>query len=132
MRKPSTPEEVDVILNKLLACQGELDFQRMCVRMRGDLSSEKAIVEMTRWMRRRAIRRIEYSGPSKSDSRFGRSGLPFTWIEKKVMEWAFVKDDCETVAGRVADFEYVAMLLCRTVEEVREFRNVKNGIRSLL
>lgn len=116
----------DAVLDEFLAVTTALEFERLSCLVRDDLPPLSAITECGQWLRRRAVRRSDYE--MEGWVRTDRTGLPWTWMEDKIMAWAFGKSS-ETKPGTEVTDEYIAAFLQRSVNEVKEKKNTKHGIR---
>lgn len=116
----------DVVLDEFLATRTKIEFERMACHVRSDLPASSAIDECEKWIRRRAVRRSDYE--MEGWVRNERSNLPWTWIEERVMAWAF-KESAETRPGAEVTEEYIAAFLQRNVDEVKKKKNTKHGIQ---
>lgn len=116
----------DAVLDSFLAVNNKMDFERLCCQTRPGFAPLSAIEECEKWIRRRAVRRSDYEmeGWVRND----RTALPWTWVEDKIMVWAFGKS-AETRPGVEVTEEYIAAFLQRSVEEVKKKRNTKHGIQ---
>lgn len=116
----------DAILDSFLAVNSKMEFERLACQVRSDLSAESAIEECEKWIRRRAVRRSDYEmvGWVRED----RSGFSWTWVEDKIMAWAFGKSS-ETRSGVEVTIEYISSFLQRSIKEVEEKKNTKHGIK---
>jgi hypothetical protein len=123
------PEEfvfTDVVLDSFLSANSKMDFERLACQVRSDLPLASAIEECEKWIRRRAVRRSDYE--MEGWVRNSREGLLWTWIEDRIMTWAFGKS-AETRPGVEITPEYIAAFLQRSVEEVVQKKNTKHGIK---
>ena len=116
----------DAALDSLLGADTQMQFERLACQVREDLEPTSAIAECEKWIRRRAVRRSDYE--MEGWIRHDRSGLLWTWIEDKIMAWAFNKS-AETRPGVEVTVEYIAQFLQRGVEEVKQKKNTKHGIK---
>ena len=116
----------DAVLDSFLAANSKMQFERLACQVRRDLEPVSAIEECEKWIRRRAVRRSDYE--MEGWVRNQRVGLLWTWVEDKIMGWAFNKS-AETRAGVEVTIEYVAQFLQRSVEEVKQKKNTKHGIK---
>lgn len=116
----------DAVLDSFLEVTTEIEFERLSCQVRSDLSPLSAITECGQWLRRRAVCRSEYE--MEGWVRKDRTGLPWTWVEEKIMAWAFGKS-AETKPGVVVTEDYIAAFLQRNVEEVKKKKNTKHGIQ---
>lgn len=112
-------------LDEMLRQDSQSCFERFAVRVRPDLAPLVAIREVEKWIRRRAIGRTVYVLEGLSRTR--RTGLKWTWIEDRVMEWAFSKPVYSD--GKRVTEEYISELLLRSVDEIKDKRNTKAGIK---
>lgn len=126
-----TAEQDDVVLNRVLPCQTKGKYERELVAIAnelgiGEVHSGRQHVDGTAIKRHLwglAVRAVEYT-PSKPHA--SRTGLPWTWLDTLVLNWAFVKREVKQTRGKpVPDMEYVAKLLRRTVEDIKERRGIK-------
>jgi len=69
-----------------------------------------------------AVRAVEYPGPSVA--RTSREGFDWSWAELLVLKWAFTEQPKQADGKPAPDNEYIASLLYRTVDEVREKRGL--------
>lgn len=116
----------DFVLEKVIGST-ESEFINHAMVFHPQEAVYRAREKLLRWVRRRVVRRTEYK--PDLNVRFPRRSQPWSWVEDRIMEFAFTGRDSETPENVVVDNEYVASLLMRTVEEVTEKRNTKNGIR---
>ena len=107
-------------LNEVLCVLSKMDYQRYLVKVRSNVDPVTALDEGDRWIRRRAIRRSTYV-PGRS--RKSRKGMGWSWIENRIMKWAFGGKQSETPAGVEITEEYIAGLLQRSVGEVVQKRD---------
>lgn len=119
-------EDLDVLIDGLLCCDSRQQMERALVRFGANKNreAELSIEEGEKWIRRRANRRSDYPGPVNRKSRVGK---PWTWMEMKIMSWAFSKDYAESKVK--PDFEYIAVLLQRTAKEVEDQERVRTTTR---
>ena len=118
------PVTVDILLNKILNCRDQWEFAQFAVREYAPNPDGDSYQLLLRWLKRRAIMRSEYQG--SSGIREIRNGKPWSWAEEMIMKWAFVQSSSEK--KKVTEAK-IAVLLQRTVEEVKEKRKTRNGIR---
>lgn len=126
-----TAESRDTFLEFVLAKNSREDYERFLVSYGTGYGVDpaEAIKVGEKWLRRRAKCRSLYTGPGDEKSRSKRCGLPYSYVEDKVLNWA--KDWHNE--GRVEPTSaYLANLLQRTVEEVEQEiskrQNTKHGI----
>ena len=114
-------------LNWILGCDSEAKYNRSLGRV-GDLYSDECerlgvwrnrdvafnIHHLDRWLKRRAVRRYDYV-PYAGRER--RVGLPFTYAEDRILDWAF-KPPLAAESLIPPTCEYIADLLCRSVDEI--------------
>lgn len=113
----------DDVLDSFLVINSKMDFERHSCKVRADLPPENAILECEKWIRRRAVRRSDYEkGEIAAPS---RETLSWTWMEEKIISWAFTKS-AETRPGVEVTTEYIAQYLRRSVAEVEEKKNTKH------
>lgn len=122
-----TDADIDLLLN----ARDKIAFERTACKVRKDLVPMSAILECEKWLRRRAVRRTDYK---KFGSRESRVRRDWTWIEERILEWAFAVSS-ERRAGVDFSFlgiaEYLSILLQRSVDEIVEKKNVRFGIKGL-
>ena len=121
---------VDQFLELMLPCKDELEYQR-CLVTFGAVSDQSPVQSLKngeQLLRRRSNWRSEY----QAGERTRREGLPFTWVESRVITWAL--SDSPEGKG-VASPEYLAELLQRSVDEVSKDINRRQteqmGIKGL-
>ena len=116
----------DAVLDSFLEVRTKVEFERYALFIRPELTPLSAMEECEKWIRRRAVRRSDYEmvGWVRKD----RTNLPWTWMEDKIMVWAFGKSS-ETKPGVEVTEEYIAAFLQRSVEEVKHKKNTKHGIK---
>lgn len=128
-----TSDIEDVMLNEVLSGATKGMYRRALVKIANRFSI--GVSEPVRDgdpVRRRlwglATRCVEYT---PSDLRRDRRNTPWTYGELQVLKWAFVMDAPKEANGCLPpDNEYIARLLCRTVEEVKEKRGItKQGVK---
>ena len=124
-----TPEQEDEMLEEILPCneQAHMDRAFVHIRKKYGLDAKLGPEEGEKWIRRRANRRSDYTGPANENSRRRRDGLPFTWMENKILNWAFAKEYSES--NQKPTVEYIANLLQRTVEEVEKAEKRRTSTR---
>jgi len=121
--------DTDVIIESFIGLNEKTftDFSHQCSP---GITRADAKDHLLRWVRRRAVRRSEYIGPAMEGvSRQKRTQLKWSWVEEQIMKFAFSGRDSETPEGVEVTEEYIANLLQRTAEEVKEKRYTKLGIR---
>lgn len=122
------PVEADRFIDSFIGLEvGQFNIFASCCSP--GIPFQDASEHLLKWIRRRAIRRTEYTGPVSPESRTRREGQPWSWVEKRIIEFAFSKPDSETPKGVEITEEYIANLLQRSINEVRDERYTKNGIR---
>lgn len=126
-------EEIDaVMLNEVLSGATKGMYRRALVKIANRFSIGVGIVRDGDPVRRRlwglATRCAEHE---PSELRRDRRGAQWTYGELQVLKWAFVMDTPKEAKGcALPDNEYIAGLLCRTVEEVKEKRGIiKQGVK---
>lgn len=111
-------EELDRFLDLILPCDSKIEYERALAKFAVDRgrSAQIGIDEGDQLLRRRSNRRTDYTGPH-SDRRL-RANLPFTWVEKRILNWALQKDNSESKAE--VTVSYIANLLKRTMQEITD------------
>ena|SRR5690606_34430796 len=121
-------EQQDEFLDSVLCCDSQIEFERALSRFadkHGFHIKKVVYARGSEWLRRRAIKRNSYSVVN----RISRQGQPFTEIEKRVIDWAFFKDDNEKKDPTV---EYIAEMLQRSeaeVEQLKKEAKTKFGVK---
>ena len=84
----------DELLELILPCQTEMYYQRAMVAFARKYSRDARIGmdEGDQYLRRRTLRRTDYTGPANSTSRTRRDGKPFSWTEQRILNWFKNKD----------------------------------------
>lgn len=86
-----TNEQQDEFLELILPCNNQEEYQRALVQFGAKYgrSAELSLDEGENWLRRRAKCRSVYTCIFQlSAPRRYRVGLPFSWVEKKIFDWA--------------------------------------------
>ena len=125
----SDPIDIDLLLNKSLACENEYQLIRVACEVYPEKEPEAALLLLVYWLKRKAGNVSVYCGPATKSSRQIRVGFPWTYTEEIVVLYAF-----RVLASRhrVKPTEKtVAVLLQRTEAEIHEKRFIKHGIRGL-
>ncbi len=113
-----TTDLEDKFLDLVLPCEADYLYQRALVEFAKhlDRNSKVGLREGDQFLRRRSNRRTDYRGPLHEMNRCWRAGLPFTWTETRILDWA---DNIENAEGRCeVTVEYIANLLQRPVREI--------------
>ena len=147
-------EEIDALLELILPCKDELEYQRCLVTFAAmyDKPAAYGLDEVDQLLRRRANRYQDYTPPQfrkcvecggggcisdgvrqfpddamacpvcggwgheNHAGRSSRKGLPWTYAERRLLNWAKNPNPSESKAEPTP--EYLAGILCRPVEEV--------------
>lgn len=123
--------EIDEMLELLLPCKDQIDYERTLVQFgrEKDRTAGISIREGDQFLRRRITRRSDYQGPCSETSRTRRDKLPFTWMERRILSW-FLKEHAESKNKPTE--EYLAVILQRSPEEIyleiEKGRKTRNGI----
>jgi hypothetical protein len=117
------PMEVDLLLNKSLACENEFELISVACSVYPQKEPETALSLLVYWLKRKAGNVSIYTGPVTEKSRQRRVGLDWTYAEELVFFYAF-----RVLASRhklKPDAKTIATLLQRTEAEVRTKRLTK-------
>ena len=125
---PDDPDELDLLLNDLMACDTDTHFNRVCCRLYRDKAYGDAADCVWRWLRRRVFLRSPYK-PSESNLRRDRSGLKWSWVELKLLRMSMEKLSSETPEGAKVTSATLAPLLQRSVAEIDSQKSIKHGIK---
>jgi len=116
----------------VLPADSKQEYERALVAFgkRYDRDAYSSLIQGDHLLRRRAVRRTDYELDPAKEGRTVRTGERFTWTEDRVIRWG-LSTDSERV--RENSPEYLANMLCRTVDEVVSridtLLNTKSGIR---
>jgi hypothetical protein len=112
-----TTELEDAFLNAVLPAENDMFYWReICIFWRGHNLGSRSN-EGDQYLRRRSLRRSDYTGPVSVLSRLYRAGKPWTWTERRVLDWAKHQETSVETRKEVTP-EYLANLLQRTPEEI--------------
>jgi len=129
MTPPKNPIDTDDFIESFIGLN-EKEFTDFSHKCSPGITRADAKDHLLRWIRRRAVRRSEYAEPSVGGAfRRKRTKLKWSWVEEQIMKFAFSGRDSETPEGVEVTEDYIANLLQRTAEEVKEKRYTKLGIR---
>lgn len=127
------PELDDVMLNTVLGGETKALYMRALVKIANRFSIGKPERHegpnecrdgdpVRRRLWGLATRCVEYTPTA---CRHRRDNLPWSHGELLVLKWAFVMDTPKQAKGKpVPDNEYIAMVLARSVDEVKEKRGI--------
>jgi len=129
----------DAMLNDVLFALTKAEYRRALVRVanqhaigqcesHGGFEKQRDGDPVQRRLWGLATRSVEYV---PTVNRISRVGLPWTFAELSILKWAFVTPVSKQAKDNLApDNDYIAWLLCRTVDEIREKRGItKPGVK---
>lgn len=116
-------EKVDLFLETVLPSTAQQFLQRAYIKVYKELGDwdvrpQRIPDEGAQLLRRLSDGYKPYEGPANENTRTSRIGKPFTFAEITVLEKAFSKTYNEVDSP--PSFEYLAVLLQRTPEEVKK------------
>ena len=125
-----TPEQIDQFLEMVLPCENEMEYQRALVHFaaENDRPAELGLEEGDQLLRRRAVRRSDYTGAVSS--RASRIGKSFSWTENRILDWV---ERGSAESKNAITPAYIAVMLERleseVVLELDKRQNVKFGVQ---
>jgi hypothetical protein len=126
-----TPEQDDLVLDRVLPCVTKGKYQRETVMLANELGigevhfGQRNVdgTAIRRHLWGLAVRAVEYT-PTVGQTT--RTGLPWTWLDHQILNWAFVKREVKQTRGKpIPDMPYIALMLRRTVEDIELKRGIK-------